>query len=108
MDGVEAVRSRHEVRRCLRRASDAGKLRDLLRLDVHLVERTDDLIADGVVTAAGAERRLAAVIIGRLQSDAILFRRLGSDFDYGFSHVVSMIRAAAWPPHSRLVLRHHL
>ena len=86
MHGVEAMRPRQKVRRRFRGASDAGKFGNMLRLDVHLEERANDLIADGVVTAAGAQRRLPAVIIGRLQSDAILFRRLGSNLDYGFSH----------------------
>ena len=70
--GVEAVR------RC--RGSRPGVLLEqpmpdslmtCFGLDAHLVERVDDALGDGVVPAAGAQRRLAAAIGGELEADAV-------------------------------------
>ena len=69
--GVEAVRLAQEVRRGLRRAADAGDLRDVPRFDAHLPERLDQALGDGVVAAARAQRRLAAVVADDLEPDAV-------------------------------------
>src|SRR5262249_33148811 len=76
VDRVEAVRAAEEVRRALARAADARQLDHLLRIDAHLVKRVDDALADRVVAAARAQRRLAAFVDLRLEADAI-------DFDWG-------------------------
>ena len=73
VDGVEPVRPAEEIRRALARAADARQLDDLLGIDAHLVKRIDDALGDRVVAAAGAERRLAALVDLRLQTDAIHF-----------------------------------
>ena len=61
MHGVEAVRAAQEVGRALGRAADAGELDHALGLNAHLVHGVDDALGNGVVAAAGAERRLAAL-----------------------------------------------
>ena len=73
VDGVEAVRAAEEVRRALARAADARQLDDLLGIDAHLVERVDDALGDRVVAAAGAQRRLAALVDLRFEPDSIHF-----------------------------------
>ncbi len=90
MDGVETVRALEKVRRRLRGTADAGELGDFLRFHAHLEERADDLIRDRVVSAGRAERRLAALIVRRLESEAIFFDRFaGTDLQCAFSHVIS-------------------
>ncbi len=71
MDRVEAVRRAQKVRRALARTADPGQLDDVPRIDTHLVERLDDALGDGVVAAAGAERRLAAAIGLQVETDAV-------------------------------------
>ena len=44
-----------------------------LGIDAHLEERVDDALGDRVVAAAGAERRLAALVDLRFESDSIHF-----------------------------------
>ena len=68
---VEAVSGAEEVRRALARAADARQLDDVPRIDPHLEERVDDSLRDGVVAAAGAQRRLAPAIRLDVQPDAI-------------------------------------
>src|SRR6266576_2852632 len=68
---VETVRSAEEVRRALARAADARQLDDLPRIDAHLVEGVDDALGNRVMAAAGAERRLAALVDLWFQTDAI-------------------------------------
>ena len=46
---------------------------DLLRIDAHLVERVDDALGDRVVAAAGAQRRLAALVDLRFEPDSVHF-----------------------------------
>ncbi len=46
-------------------------LMTLRGIDAHLVERFDDALGDGVVPAAGTERRLAAAIGLEVEPDAI-------------------------------------
>ena len=76
VDRVEAVRQPQEVRGGLGRAADSGELRDLIRLDAQIVERLDDALGDGVVAAAGAQRRLTAFIVENFQPEAVdLFGR---------------------------------
>ena len=70
---VEAVRAAHEVGRALRRAADAAHLHHALRLDAHLEHGVDDALGDGVVAAAGAERRLAAAILKDRKADVVDF-----------------------------------
>ena len=70
--GVEAVRVAEEVGRALARAADARQLDHVPRMDAHLEERVDDALGDGVVAAAGAQRRLAAAIRLHLEPDAVL------------------------------------
>ena len=77
MHGVEAVRSAQEVRRALARAADARQLDDLAGVDPHLIEGVDDAFRDRVMAAAGAERRLAASIDLRFQTDSIHFEWCG-------------------------------
>ena len=44
---------------------------DPLRIDAHLEERVDDALRDGVMAAAGAQRRLAAFVDDGLEPDTI-------------------------------------
>ena len=71
--GVEAVRAAEEIRRALARAADARQLDDLLGIDAHLVEGVDDALGDRVMAAAGAQRRLAALVDRRFETDAVHF-----------------------------------
>src|SRR5437868_8609060 len=54
MDGVEAVRTAHEISRALRGAPDPTELGDTLGLHAHLIHRIDDALGNGIVAAAGA------------------------------------------------------
>src|SRR5207302_3604896 len=85
---VESVRAAEEVGGRFRRTADAGELGHLLRLHVHFVKGADDLIADGVVAAAGAERRLAALVVERFEAEAVFLRRgrFVGKFENAFSH----------------------
>src|SRR6185503_6853432 len=71
--GVEAVRAAQEVRGALAGAADARELDHLLGIDAHLVERVDDALRDRVMAAAGAQRRLAALVDLRFETDTIHF-----------------------------------
>src|SRR5262249_42531596 len=71
VDAVEAVREAEEVGRRLRRAADAGELRDVKRADAHIVEALYDALGDGVVSASGAESGLAAFIVDDLEAETI-------------------------------------
>ena len=75
MHAVEAVRAAHEVGRALRRAADAADLHHALRLNAHLVHGVDDALGDGVVAAAGAQRRLAAAIVKTVSPMRLVFGR---------------------------------
>ncbi len=59
---VEPVRSGQEVGGALARTPNARKLGHLRGFDPHLEEGIDDALADGVVTAAGAQRGLAPAV----------------------------------------------
>ena len=74
MHAVEGVRAAHEVGRALGRAADAAHLHHALRLHAHLEHGVDDALGDGVVAAAGAERRLAAAVVNDRKADVIHFR----------------------------------
>src|SRR5207237_9454627 len=65
---------------------------------VHLVKRAHDLVRHGVVAAAGAERRLAALVIERLHAEAVFLRRFRSNFESALGHDQSSVTAceAAW------------
>src|SRR5687768_9387444 len=71
VDGVETVRAAEEIRRALAGAADARQLHDLLGVDTHLVKRVDDALGNRVVSAAGAQRRLAALIGLRFEPDTV-------------------------------------
>ena len=75
--GVEAEGARHEVGRRFGGAADAAHLHHALGLDAHLVEGFEDALGDGVVSAAGAERCLAAAVVEDLEADAIGLVGLG-------------------------------
>src|SRR5207237_5091988 len=77
VDGVEAVRPAEKIGRALARAADARQLDHLSGVDAHLVERLDDALGDRVMSAPRAQRRLAALVDLRLQSDSIDFKRNG-------------------------------
>ena len=66
-----------EVGRRLARAADAGELGDLVRRDAVLEEALDEGVGDRVVAAAGAERRLEALVDLDLDAEAVLRLRLG-------------------------------
>src|SRR5580704_11209347 len=74
MNRVEAVRAAHEVRRTLRRATDAGHLENTLGLDAHLIKGVNDALGNRVVAASGAQCGLAAAIVEDGKPDSI---RLG-------------------------------
>src|SRR5262249_22613616 len=88
VDGVEAVRAAEEVRRALAGAADARQLHDLAGIDAHLVERVDDALGNRVMAAAGAERRLAALVDLGFEPDSI-------DFDWRRHDLFSAGRARA-------------
>ena len=71
---LKAMRPVHEIGRALRRAADPAELRHALRFYSHFVHRIDDAFRNRVMSAAGAQRGLAAAIIDDLQSDAIRLR----------------------------------
>ncbi len=81
VDRVEAVRQAQEVGRRLGRAADTGKLGDGPGLHPQLIEALHDALGNGVVSAAGAQRGLAPLIIHNLQPDAVDFlgRRSAGD-----------------------------
>ena len=60
---VEAVRLPQEVRGRLRRAADAAHLRRAMRRKLELPQRLHERRGDGVVSAAGAERRHRALVV---------------------------------------------
>ena len=70
---LKRVRAAHEVGRALGRAADAAHLHHALGLHAHLEHGVDDALGDGVVAAAGAERRLAAAVFDDRKADVIDF-----------------------------------
>src|SRR5206468_9749055 len=73
VDRVEAVRAVHEVCRTLRRAADPAELGYALGLDAHFVHGVNDALGDGVVSATGAKRGLAAAVVDDLQAYPVYF-----------------------------------
>ena len=73
MHRVEAVRAAHEISRALGRAADAAHLDDALGLDAHFVHGVDDALGDGIVSAAGAQRGFAALVVDDRQANAVVF-----------------------------------
>ncbi len=69
---VEAVRVAEEIGRRLRRAADAGDLRDPMRLDRQLEARLDDRRGDRIVAAAGAQRRHRAFVVAMRVAERVL------------------------------------
>src|SRR6185295_17211066 len=72
VDAVEAVRLPEEIRRRLRRAADARKLRHLVRRDRQLEERLDDRRRDRIMAAAGAERRDGPLVVAAREAELVL------------------------------------
>src|SRR5207302_9980461 len=71
MHRIETVRIAKEIVRRFRRAADAGNLGNPMRLDRQLEARLDDRCRDGIVAAAGAQRRdlALAIAIGEAERD---------------------------------------
>jgi hypothetical protein len=75
VDGVEAVRASPEkYAGLLLEQPMPESFDDSARIDAHFIERVDDALGDRVVPTSGAERRLAAFVSLRFQSDPIDFR----------------------------------
>ncbi len=74
--GVEAVRCAQEIGGSLGRAADARELGDPMRLQVQLEAGLDDRAGDGIVAAAGAERRDRTFIVAVGEAEPI-GRQLG-------------------------------
>src|SRR5271165_412229 len=92
MDGVEAVRAAHEIRRALRGTANARQLDDAFRLDAHFVESFNDALGNGVVAATRAQRRLAAAVVEHLESDAVRLRS-GTGLRRGCTrHLLALLR----------------
>src|ERR1700743_1598037 len=68
------MRTVQKISRRLGRAADAGHLGHIFRLNAHLIHRVDNALCDGVVSAAGAQRGLAAAIIQYSQANMICLR----------------------------------
>ena len=68
---LKLMRAAHEVGRALGRAADAAHLHHALGLNAHFKHGVDDALGDGVVAAAGAERRFAAAIFKDRKADAV-------------------------------------
>ena len=68
---VEGVGTAHEIGRGLRRAADAGELGHPFGGNAQLEHRLEDALADGVVTAPGAEGGLSALVVGLGEPDAV-------------------------------------
>src|SRR5713226_3909938 len=62
MHPVEAMSRFDEICGRLRRAADAGHLREAVRFHPELVERLDHVVGDRVVAAACAQRRGRALV----------------------------------------------
>ncbi|MBA7716506.1 hypothetical protein ES703_125579 [subsurface metagenome] len=80
---VEAVRIAEEVIRRLRGAADAGNLRHPVRLDRQLVARLDDRRRDGVVAAAGAQRRDFSFVVAMGVAQLVLGKARMVEFRLG-------------------------
>ena len=97
---VEAVAAAHEVGGGLRRAADARELHQVLRLERQLPAGLDDGGGDGVVPAAGAQRRQRAFVVAAGEAERILRQRRMGDFgfgDEGHAHCSSpAVRGAPW------------
>ena len=78
--GVEAVRGVEEIVGGLGRAADAGNLRHPVRLDRELEAGLDDRGGDGVVAAAGAQRRDLALVVAVGVAERVL-RQAGGGWD---------------------------
>jgi hypothetical protein len=76
VDAVEAVRLAEEVRRRLRRAADPRQLGHPVRRDRQVVEGLDDRRRDGVVAAAGAQRRHRPFVVAPGEAELVL-RQVG-------------------------------
>src|SRR6185437_9748465 len=83
VDRIEAVALAEEIIRRLGRAADAGKLRQPVRLDVELEASLDDGGADGIMAAAGAERRNRTFIIAVREAENVLGQRRMVEFRFG-------------------------
>ena len=73
--GVEAVAAADEVGRGLRGAADAGELHHVLRLEVQAPAGLDDRRGDRVMAAAGAQRRLRALVVAAREAERVLRQR---------------------------------
>src|SRR5436853_4900155 len=91
MDGVEAMRPAHEIRRRLGRAADAAGLDDPLWFHTHLVHCIDDALRNSIVTAAGAQGGFAAAIVEDCQANTICLRGGGTGRCSGHCYLPSMV-----------------
>ena len=71
VQGVEAVRAAQEIGGRLAGAADAADFDDLVLLQAQLISHADDLVGDGIVPAAGAERAGAAFVFVARQAEVI-------------------------------------
>src|ERR1700683_4074331 len=76
MHGVKAVRVAEEIGRRLRRAADAGELGHPVRGDRELEAGLDNRGGNGIVAAAGAQRRDGTFIIAMSEAELVL-RQIG-------------------------------
>ena len=99
---VEAVRVAEEIGRRLRRAADAGKFGDAVRLDRELEAGLDDRRRDRIVAAAGAQRRHRPLVIAVSEAERVL--RQGGVVEFRFDdvgHVIEYTRCCRETPASR-------
>src|SRR5713226_2190854 len=71
MHPVEAMSRFDEICGRLRRAADAGHLREAVRFHPELVERLDHVVGDRVVAAPGAQRGGRALVRIARQTDVV-------------------------------------
>src|SRR5258708_40245372 len=94
MDAVESVRIAEEISRRLRGASDAGKLRDPVRLQCKLEASLNDGGADGIVAATRTERGHGALVVAPGVAELVGRELRGMQFGLGeIAHGVAAFRS---------------
>src|SRR5262249_49360263 len=108
VDGVEAVAAGDEVRRRFGRATDAGELHQILRLEVDPPGGFHYRGGDGVVTAACTQRRERAFVVAAGEAERVLRQRRVSYFGLGYEchgGLLPSIGAADWRQRRSAVLK---
>ncbi len=85
VQGIEPVRHAQEVGGRLARAADTRELEDLVGLEREFEGDLDDLVGDGIVTTADAERARSSTVLGLRQAGGVRENRSGSVHDQATS-----------------------